>query len=224
MVEIPVHLEPPIPGSKDGPSKSTPGFRIEDRRSSARTDGESPTPAKEESRRFPTYVEELQARVENAEKRLAEKVKWMEEEVKGVRERLSKEQDRKLEAEKRRIVQSFLEVVDDLERALAAARLNPSFSALLDGLKIIQSSFLLRLQQLDVKVLDLQGRPFDPNLSEAVVLSDVHIPERDQTVIEVLENGYQMGEQLLRPAKVRVGRFICRPEEPPLARMHTDYP
>lgn len=182
-------------------------FRVEDRRFSARTEGQQTAAPDSSKRRYPSYVEELKDRVETAEKKLAEKVQWMEDEVARVRERLARELDRKLDLEKKNIVEGFLEVADNLERALGAAQDEPESSTLLQGLNLIYNSLMSKLGQLKVEALELQGQPFDPSLSEAVGMTHVTSPEEDQTVVEVLVKGYRMGDQLLRPAKVKVGRL-----------------
>ncbi len=57
-----------------------------------------------------------------------------------------------------------------------------------------------------VKALDVKGKPFDPHLAEAIGTSAAADGEADDTVVEVAEKGYVMGDDLLRPAKVIVAK------------------
>ena len=198
------------PKSETPPGKgSAPAFRIEDRRVSSRSAEERSDEAGSERSKFPTFVEELLAQTKQAEKKLAEKIQWMEEEISRTRDRLSREQERQLEAEKRKIVQSFLELGDHLERALAATETSSAdFCSLLNGVKLIQAVFLNKLQLLGAGPIDPKGQTFDPNSCEAVILGSVDQAELDQTVLDVLETGYAMGDQVLRPAKVKVGSYV----------------
>ncbi len=52
----------------------------------------------------------------------------------------------------------------------------------------------------------LVHEPFDPHQAEAVGMIAVDEPELDQCVIEVVQKGYRVGDQLIRPARVRVGQ------------------
>jgi molecular chaperone GrpE len=187
----------------------TPAFRIEDRRVSSHMDGEQVAAADSDRNPYPSFVEELLAQTKQAEKKLTEKIQWMDEEISRTRERLGREQERKLEAEKKKILQSFLELGDHFERALASAVASPPEShQLIEGLKLIQGIFLSKLQLLGASPLRPVGQGFDPNLCEAVMLESVADPEKDQTVLEVLETGYLMGDQVLRPARVKVATYV----------------
>ena len=203
-------LSSPEEGASGSSAKQTtpPVIRVEDRRVSTRM-AEGRTETEESGRSsLPTFVEELLAQTKQAEKRLSEKIQWMEEEISRTRERLSREQERKLEAEKRKIIQSFLEIGDHLERALSATRSSSAdVNSLRDGIQQIQAIFINKLQQAGAAPIQPQGQPFDPNCWEAVLLGPVDQPELDQTVLEVLETGYLMGDQVLRPAKVKVAAY-----------------
>jgi molecular chaperone GrpE len=190
-------------------SKDTaPAFRIEDRRVSSRISKEPSDAVSSERSAYPSFVEELLAQTKQAEKKLAEKIRWMEEEISMTRDRLSREQERKVEAERRKIVESFLEIGDHLERALAAVETSSvDASSLSEGIKLIQTIFLNKLQMLGAAPINPKGQLFNPHFCEAVVLGPVHQPEQDQLVLDVLETGYVIGDQVLRPAKVKVASY-----------------
>ncbi len=191
-------------------------FRVEDRRISTLLQ-ENPDAFLEElvslqaGNQFPTFVEELKARCETAEKRLQEKIQWMEQEISSTRERILRDQEKKLENEKQSLAALFLEVADHFELALGSMEGNAcNPAALLDGVLLIRNSFHAKLQSLGIQPLDLIGKPFDPNLCEALTVVEVSRPEEDEQVVQVVQSGYRIGEKLLRPAKVIVGRFSGR--------------
>lgn len=106
-------------------------------------------------------------------------------------------------AERESLLRRFLEVVDDLERALAAPLADSE--ALRQGIQMTHRAARNLLQQEGVTPIDAEGQPFDPAWHEAVATvgrdgTNVN-PDR---VVQVLEPGYRLGEQPLRPAKVVV--------------------
>jgi molecular chaperone GrpE len=115
-------------------------------------------------------------------------------------QRLAQDQ---IEAERQRLLRGMLQIVDDLERALAAPA--GDVRGLREGVQLTRRAALQRLQQEGVERIEAQSQPFDPNLHEAVSA----IPHDGRgvapgTVIQVLEPGYRLGVRLLRPARVVV--------------------
>jgi molecular chaperone GrpE len=97
----------------------------------------------------------------------------------------------------------ILTVVDNLERALVHAGGDPT--AVIDGIRMTHRQILDVLAGLGIRPLDAEGKPFDPRFHEAV---DV-VPHTDAgvtpgTVIGVLQRGYLLNGEVLRPARVRV--------------------
>lgn len=104
---------------------------------------------------------------------------------------------------------ALLAVVDNLERSVAAARQHPPAdrenSALLEGVEATLRLFLQTLDRFGIKPIDAQGRPFDPNLHEAVAaVADSSVPPG--TVKDVMEKGYMLRDRLLRAARVVVAK------------------
>jgi molecular chaperone GrpE len=160
----------------------------------------------EEKPRYPTYVEQLMARVSETERRFEEKKRQIDEEIARTRARLEAEYTRRIEAEKQRLLLPLLDVLDNLERALDAASRAHSLDHLQEGVEMTANLFRTKLQALGVEPVEMTGQPFDPNLGQAVTMVDVPDEAQDGIVIEELLRGYRMGDQLLRPAQVRVGR------------------
>lgn len=122
------------------------------------------------------------------------------------RARIEREKQRVLETERGKVAAEMLEVGDELERALAAAAGDEG--PLAQGVKLIREGLMRRLAGMGIERLDLVGKPFDPNLAEAIDLQPVGDPALDDQVIEELTPAYRLGERLLRAARVKVARYL----------------
>lgn len=97
----------------------------------------------------------------------------------------------------------LLPALDNLERALDAARQAGDDGPLARGVALVQTQLLDALRRHGVSRVEAQGQPFDPNRHEAVMQQpSAEVPP--QTVLQVLENGYLLHERVLRPARVIV--------------------
>ncbi|WP_330083045.1 nucleotide exchange factor GrpE [Methylocystis iwaonis] len=109
------------------------------------------------------------------------------------------------------LAREMLAFVDNLRRAAesvpaeARAALDPVAATLLDGIGVIERDFLSRLARYGVKPIEALGAKFDPNLHEALYEMPDEIKPAG-TVAQVMEQGYTIGERVLRPAKVGVTR------------------
>ena len=159
------------------------------------------------TRKYPSLVEELKARTELAEQKLREKIEKLDQENEAFRVRLSKDMDRRMEQEKLELFSNFLELIDNLERALKAAHQNLSFEALEEGVQLNLELFLSKLKSLGIEPMELLHQPFDPHEAEAVGVVAVDDPNLDQHVVEIVQRGFRWGEKVLRPARVRTGQY-----------------
>jgi molecular chaperone GrpE len=104
------------------------------------------------------------------------------------------------------LARDVIPVLDDLERALEAAGLDPegdSEDALAHGVLLVFRSLRDSLTRNGVEAVDPQGERFDPNAHEA--LSTQPLEGTDPgTVVEVVQKGYRLDDQLIRPARVVV--------------------
>jgi len=195
---------------KEGPQidKEGPQVRVVDRRWWARTDTDEPR--EEAGLRKPSYVEEL-------EQQLADKAAQLQtfltdhrralDEFEQVKARIRRDTAREVERGKRSVIAEFLDVLDNLDRAIAAAAANPNGDpALLAGVRLVRDQFLATLQTLGVKRLDVVGQPFDASRHEAISMTPVSDPAQDGTVVAVVKEGYAIGDEVLRPASVVVGQ------------------
>ena len=160
----------------------------------------------------PKYVEELEARVKAAEQKLLEVQSRFDElhaqlqrETDETRQRLNRAADQRAQREKATFIAALLPVLDNLQRAIEAAESGSSRAAIIDGLKSTTSSFDSALTAASIVPIGSIGERFDPELHEAVDTITVE-PEREGRVTAEYARGYRIGERLLRPARVQVGR------------------
>lgn len=97
-----------------------------------------------------------------------------------------------------------LSVVDDFERALAAAA-PPEAQKFREGVELIHRQLMEVVKKRGVQPLTVVGEDFDPTLHQAVAYDETP-GARDGEVVAELRRGYRLGEKLLRPALVRVAK------------------
>jgi molecular chaperone GrpE len=105
---------------------------------------------------------------------------------------------------RRRLLARFLPVIDNLERALAFD--SGGGDKLRGGIEQTLRGFEAVLASEGVKAIDVKNKPFDPNVAEAIGTLPAPEGVDDDTVLEVAEKGYTIGDELLRPAKVLVAK------------------
>ena len=182
-------------------------FQVIDRRPFANLDNLPLQAPLEEKPRYPTYVEELQARVSETQRRFEEMKSQMRDEVERTRARLHADFERRVQLEKRNTILPLLEVLDNLERALAAAGSARNPEALQQGIEMTVGLFRSKLRSLGVESIEVLSRPFDPHEGQATATVQVTSPDLDGIVVDEVARGYRMGDQMLRPAEVRVGSY-----------------
>jgi molecular chaperone GrpE len=119
------------------------------------------------------------------------------------RKRVQRERDSAAQAGKRQLVLALLGVMDDFERALAYADTAPE--SLLTGARLIHQRLMDLLQAQGVVPYTSAGQPFDPALHEAVDVSNTD-QATPGVVLDELSRGYRWGDEVLRPARVRVAQ------------------
>jgi molecular chaperone GrpE len=180
-------------------------LKVTDRRWWARENGPD-APVAEEPRLKPTYLEELEARLaaKDAElHQLLSKYRSASEEFDAARARLRKEVAKDVERGRRAMLVSFLEVLDNLDRALDAAA-DRAGDPVVQGVSLVRQQFLSTLESLGVRRLDPMGQPFDPATHEAVATLPVTEAAPEGYVAGVIRPGYLIGDEVLRPAMVAV--------------------
>ena len=103
------------------------------------------------------------------------------------------------------VITNILPVIDNFERALQVPqdKVADDVKSFIDGYEMIYKQLLGVLEKEGVTKIDAVGKPFDPNYHQAVmrVPSDEY---DDDVVVEVLQEGYLLGDKTLRPAMVKV--------------------
>jgi molecular chaperone GrpE len=124
-------------------------------------------------------------------------------------ENYQKQHSRRIEQERPyihlNVLREVLPVLDNLERAVAAAQQAGEQGPLVQGVNMVLVQLQNLLRSHNVKRIEAEGQPFDPNLHQAVA----QVPIADKpanTVVNVLEQGYVLHDRVLRPARVMVSK------------------
>lgn len=177
--------------------------------------GEASTAAPEKQ---DEYIATLEAEIEEVNALLAkkevelqranERAEQAHAAIEAAGKRLESASTKELEHRTRRLLESFLPVVDDLDRAIAAAKLHVESADVVAGLDLVRRSMLTRLGQFGVTHAPALGEKFDPQRHEAIAMVSVTDAAQDGRVIDVTREGYLIGEDTLRPAGVAVGKRV----------------
>lgn len=188
-------------------------IRVTDRRRISLNDEPDRSGAADDSPNLkPSYVEELERRTQAAEQKLFEVQtrfdqirNQLQRETDETRQRLNRAADERSEGEKIKFISSLLPVMDNLQRAIEAGERGASPQAVLEGVRSTASNFEAALAAAGVQPIEAVGKSFDPQMHEAVDTIEVE-PERDGIVTAEYSRGYRIGDRLLLPARVQVGR------------------
>jgi molecular chaperone GrpE len=104
-----------------------------------------------------------------------------------------------------RFALDLLPILDNFERAVAAARQSGESGPLVQGVAMVQSQILDAFRRHGITPIEAQGLPFDPALHQAVLQQpSAEVPPN--TVLQVLEKGFMIHDRVLRPAGVIVSK------------------
>ncbi|HKG61039.1 MAG TPA: nucleotide exchange factor GrpE [Pyrinomonadaceae bacterium] len=158
----------------------------------------------------PSYVEELEARTKAAERQVQEVQarfeqlrQQMQRETDETRQRLNRSADERATGEKAKFIAALLPALDNLNRAAASG--DAPRETILEGIRSIATTFEAALTNAGVEPIQSVGEEFNPELHEAVDTEETG-SDMDGKVIEEYSRGFRMGDRLLRPARVKVGR------------------
>ncbi len=157
-------------------------------------------------------IEALQKRLEDAEAKATEMEAKAAENLDGWQRAVAEFQNYKKRVDRDRLsdkaimkgdlIKRFLPVLDDLERALQNRPEGNSWS---EGIDLIRRKLQSILEAEGLKRIDAEGAVFDPNFHEAISFEPADGVESGR-VIGVVQNGYMLGDYVVRPAMVRVAR------------------
>lgn len=103
-----------------------------------------------------------------------------------------------------RLVKEMIPVLDSMEQALQAAE-QLQDKAMIEGIELTHKLMLVALSKFDVKPIDALGQPFNPNWHEAMTMIESDDAPAN-TVLNVFQQGYFLGERVVRPARVVVSK------------------
>ena len=134
---------------------------------------------------------------------LTDKLQRSMAEFDNFRKRSEKEKSSMFDLGAKSIAEKILPIVDNFERALQAAPVDGEGKAFSDGVLMIYNQMVKTLEELGVKAIECVGKPFDPNLHNAVMhVEDENFGENE--VIEELLKGYMYKDSVLRHSMVKV--------------------
>jgi molecular chaperone GrpE len=124
-------------------------------------------------------------------------------ELQNYRKRVQKEAEEMRQYQALPIARDLLPALDNLHRALAAAEGSGNVKDLVNGVRLVAKQIEAALGRHDVVPIDSAGKPFDPNLHQAIqqVQTDEHPP---MTVVQEVERGFTLKDRVVRPATVIV--------------------
>jgi len=166
------------------------------------------TAPEETSEKDPQVTAELESlayQLREAEARAAEyKDGWVrvQADFQNYKKRLERDHELTYISMKGDIVKKILPVLDDLERALQN---RPADNAWANGIELIARKLQNVIESEGIKRIEAEGVEFDPNFHEAIS----HEPAdgvKSGYVIGVVQNGYMLGDRVIRPAMVRVAQ------------------
>lgn len=131
----------------------------------------------------------------------------------NARKRAVREREDLIRTANENLIRDLLPVLDNLDRALAAAKADPAAAAVVAGVELIQRDLLRTLEKFNVATFSSVGAPFDPERHEAVA----RVPaagQPDMTVVGEIARGYLLNGRVLRPAMVTVAMAADSPPEP----------
>ena len=120
------------------------------------------------------------------------------------RRRIDRERRDFINRANERLFLELLPVLDNMERALQVEG-EPSAAAIIEGVELIYRQFLEILKREGVTPIEAQGKPFNPEVHEAVLQVEDAAAEAG-TVVEEVQRGYMLHDRVLRPSMVKVAK------------------
>ena len=152
-----------------------------------------------------TRREAAEAKLVGVQAKFEEVKSQIERETQEMRQRMQKSLEDRAKQGQYNFLLTLLPVLDNLNLAIAASKSDASFDHLLDGVKGTARSFEQALMSVGVEPVQTTGADFNPELHEAVEMVETEA-ENDGKIVGEFSRGYKMGDRLLRPARVQVGR------------------
>ena len=163
------------------------------------------TPQEEVTEEITTELsneEKLQQEVE----RLNDQVYRLSAEISNIQKRNAIERQDAAKYRSQSLAQNLLNVIDNLERAIASPSESEDAQNLKKGIEMVYESFLYALKEEGIEEIDALDQPFDPTLHHAVQTVPVEEGQEADKVVQVFQKGYKLKDRVLRPAMVIVSQ------------------
>jgi molecular chaperone GrpE len=157
---------------------------------------------KAESKPTRAELEERLAEVERERDERTDDLKRVAAEFENYRKRVARDQASLAARAHERLVKELLPVLDDLERALAAAEEHEE-AKLEEGVRLVHRELQGALAKEGLAEIETNGH-FDPHVHEALLSQPSE--QEEGAILEVLQKGYRLGERVLRPARVVISQ------------------
>ncbi len=144
-------------------------------------------------------VEQLKAQLAEAEKRTL----LAQADLENFRRRTRRDTQDQLKYASVPLMNELLEVIDNLDRAIAAHESDAPGEGLLEGVKLVAQQIATILENKGCKKIEAIGQPFDPNLHQAVQMQPSNEYDAN-TVMQELRTGFQLHDRVIRPSQVFV--------------------
>jgi len=126
-------------------------------------------------------------------------------------ERQKRNLERRFEQRRERLLLRFIDILDNLDRALEAAQTAYTDASMLEGMILVRTQLLQTLQEEGLERIPVLGLPYDPHVSEAVGTTQVEDPDHHGLVTKELLRGYRFGGRVVRASRVLLGENAQRP-------------
>lgn len=169
------------------------------------TDEEHPT-ADGEQATEDSVVSELQRTVEQLEserEELKDRMLRVQADYDNFRRRTKEEKAAAAKYQAQNLAEKILPVLDNFERALNVDVESEESQSVLKGMDIVYRQLKEALEAENIQEIEAEGQPFDPHFHQAVMQVE-HEGYESNTVVEVMEKGYQLHDRVIRPAMVKV--------------------
>lgn len=147
-------------------------------------------------------VEEL----EKANAELKDQMLRRQAELENYRKRLIRDKEEAIQFSNENLIKDLLGFLDNMDRALAAAKSGGDLEGLIKGFEMTRDQLLSTLDKnWGLKAIESVGNEFDPSLHEACMMAVDESLDKE-TVLEEFQKGYTLHDRVIRPAKVKIGK------------------
>ncbi|MFS0727500.1 nucleotide exchange factor GrpE [Paenibacillus sp. 1P07SE] len=190
------HTEPEQQAAAEADEKDVPAEEAEaTAEESGQAEGADAEPTSEQDKR----IAELEKLVDDGQQRLLR----AQADFDNYRRRTVKEKEDLAKYASSKLITELIPVIDNFERAIAAAQSGGDQESLAKGVDMIFRQLAQVLEQEGLKPMDAVGQPFNPEYHQAIM--QVESEEHEEgTVVEEVQKGYTLKDKVIRPAMVKV--------------------